>query len=82
MAFRKGRIPDYMKPKLDIWPTDSETKPNVCFVVDECDSVLYDNAGSVIRTSGPLPFANKIKEIAAHIANEVKKTQQKRKTIY
>ena len=78
-GFRKGRIPDYIKPKLDIWPTDSPPKPNVCFVVDECDSVLYDNAGSVIRTSGPLPFANKIKEIAADIANVVKKDPTKEK---
>ena len=68
-GYRKGRRPQ--DPKLDIWPKDTESKPNVCFVVDECDSVLYDHADSVIRSSGPLPFAEEIQAIATHIAKEV-----------
>ena len=41
---------------------------NMCFIVDECDSVLYDNAGHKIRSSTPQPSSDKIIEITKKIA--------------
>ncbi|MEC8678206.1 MAG: DEAD/DEAH box helicase, partial [Candidatus Margulisiibacteriota bacterium] len=80
-GYRKGEPLDRMEPKLNIWPNSAESKPKVCFVVDECDSVLYDNAGSVIRSSGPLPFAKEIQAIATDIAIKVKEDPTKEKQV-
>ena len=76
-----GTDRDSIEPKLNIWRTDSQSKPTVCFVVDECDSVLYDHAGSVIRSSAPLPCADEIQAIATDIAKEVKKDPTKDKQV-
>ena len=41
---------------------------NLCLIADECDSVLFDNAGGRIRSSMTMPFAEDIKAVAEKIA--------------
>ena len=45
---------------------------NTCIIADECDSVLYDNAASRIRSSHPLPQHERIMAYGQQIADTIK----------
>ena len=43
-----------------------------CLLVDECDSVLYDHAGSRVQSTIQIPYAKRIKEYGLEVARRVK----------
>ena len=53
---------------LPIW----QDMGNTCIIADECDSVLYDNAASRIRSSHPLPQHERIMAYGQQIADTIK----------
>ena len=60
ISMKKG-----MGSKLNIWNID-----NLCFIVDECDSVLFDHAANRIQSTIQMPYPEKIKFISAWIARD------------
>lgn len=64
--------------KLNFWEKAplSSSKQDLCFIVDECDSVLYDHAGSRVQSTIPMPFQEDLVKLAHRIAEKTKEFYQ------
>ncbi|MGK0182224.1 MAG: hypothetical protein ACI9YB_001522 [Halioglobus sp.] len=70
-ASNEGEIKDHIQYLKVKYPGLQELHKGLCFVVDECDSVLYDHAGSRVQSTIMMPYAKDIKAVGKHIAKNV-----------
>lgn len=70
-AANEQKIKDHIQSLKTRYPGLQEHHKSLCFVVDECDSVLYDHAGSRVQSTIVMPYAKEINVLGKHIAQSV-----------
>ena len=67
----EAKIKDQIQDLKEKFPELIDEFKELCLIVDECDSVLYDHADSRIQSTIPLPHAQNITDIGKYIAQHV-----------
>jgi hypothetical protein len=65
------KIKTQIKGLKERYPGLKQHFRGLCLIVDECDSVLYDHAGSRIQSTIPMPYCDEINKTSQEIAREV-----------
>lgn len=67
------RIKDQIQLMKSQHPGLGRMFKELCLIVDECDSVLYDHVSHSVHTTEELPYHDQIKEVGITIAEEAKR---------